>query len=79
MPVKLIFGYDSIRNYLKKYKFVNMIRPIITSIFLLLIISISWAQVVSPNPPFPSSQDRIILTFDATLGNRGLEGFQGTV
>ena len=37
------------------------------------------AQVVISNPTFPSSQDKITLTFNATLGNKGLQDFQGTV
>ena len=52
---------------------------IITSFFLIVIGVKSNAQVVLPDPTFPSSQDNITLTFDATLGNKGLQGFQGTV
>ena len=52
---------------------------IITSFFLIVIGVKSNAQVVSPDPTFPSSQDNITLTFDATLGNKGLQGFQGSV
>lgn len=52
---------------------------IITSFFLIVIGVKSNAQVVLPDPTFPSSQDNITLTFDATLGNKGLQGFQGSV
>ena len=52
---------------------------IITSFFLIIIGEKLNAQVVSPDPTFPSLQDNITLTFDATLGNKGLQGFQGTV
>lgn len=52
---------------------------IITSFFLIVIGVKSNAQVVLPDPTFPSSQDNITLTFDATLGNTGLQGFQGSV
>ena len=52
---------------------------IITLLFLIFVCHTSDAQVVISNPTFPSSQDEITLTFDATLGNKGLQDFQGTV
>jgi hypothetical protein len=52
---------------------------IITLLFLIFVCQTSDAQVVISNPTFPSSKDEITLTFDATLGNKGLQDFQGTI
>lgn len=47
--------------------------------FLLLSQTFIWGQVVWTDPPFPTQQDDIILYFDATEGNGGLEGYTGNV
>ena len=47
------------------------------SIFLLSIVGFSTGQVVYSDPPFASEEDSIIIYFDATEGNKGLEGYTG--
>ena len=37
------------------------------------------AQVVSSDPPFPTSEDRVTVTFDATQGTGGLKDYTGEV
>lgn len=53
-------------------------RNIVLS-FLLFCPTLIWGQVVWAEPAFPTQQDDIILYFDATKGNAGLEGFTGDV
>ena len=52
---------------------------LIKLLFLIFASHTLGAQVVVPNPIFPSSQDEIALTFDATFGSKGLQDFQGTI
>ena len=52
---------------------------LIKLLFLIFASHTLGAQVVVPNPTFPSSQDEIALTFDATFGSKGLQDFQGTI
>jgi hypothetical protein len=47
--------------------------------FLFLFIRQSNAQVVTTSPSFPTMDDNITLTFDATQGDGGLNNFTGTV
>ena len=37
------------------------------------------AQLITANPPFPSDQDQVVITFNATLGSGGLAGYSGSV
>lgn len=37
------------------------------------------AQLITANPPFPTHQDQVVITFDATLGSGGLAGYSGSV
>ncbi|PKP52331.1 MAG: alpha-amylase [Bacteroidetes bacterium HGW-Bacteroidetes-1] len=37
------------------------------------------AQLISAEPPFPTDQQQVVITFDATEGNAGLEGYSGDV
>ena len=36
-------------------------------------------QVITSSPPFPTKEDSIIITFDATKGDQGLMGYTGNV
>ncbi len=39
----------------------------------------AFAQLISTVPAFPTSEGSVVITFDATQGNRGLVGFTGDV
>ncbi len=39
----------------------------------------STAQLITVNPPFPTDQDEVVVTFDASLGSAGLAGYSGSV
>ncbi len=39
----------------------------------------SQAQVITTDPPFPTANGQVIITFDATQGSGGLAGYSGTV
>ncbi|MCF8345097.1 MAG: hypothetical protein K9H13_10730, partial [Bacteroidales bacterium] len=39
----------------------------------------STAQLITTYPLFPVAGDSVVLTFDAALGNGGLEGYDGDV
>jgi len=41
--------------------------------------AISLAQLITTDPPFPASDDLVVVTFDATEGNGGLAGYNGDV
>jgi len=56
-----------------------MIRSIIIIATVLLTTFYSQAQLITADPPFPTSTDQVIITFDATQGSGGLEGYTGTV
>ncbi len=48
-------------------------------VFILLLPAISFAQLISTDPAFPTSGDYVLLTFDATQGSGGLAGYDGDV
>lgn len=57
-----------------------MLNKILVSLTLILFgAQLSVAQLITVSPPFPGDQDAIVLTFNAALGNGGLEGFTGDV
>ncbi len=57
-----------------------MIRNIIlTTLILLGFYSNITAQLISANPVFPTDQNEVVITFDASEGNAGLAGFTGDV
>ena len=60
---------------MKKYH-INIIA-ILTA--LLIFPLISRAQVITTFPAFPTAADSVLITFDATQGDGGLEGFDGDV
>lgn len=37
------------------------------------------AQLISSDPPFPSDENQVVITFDASLGNAGLAGYTGDI
>lgn len=37
------------------------------------------AQLITANPPIPTDQDQVVITFNATLGSGGLAGYSGSV
>jgi len=47
--------------------------------FMVLIIFNSTAQLVVTDPALPLSSDAVTITFDATKGSGGLEGYTGDV
>ena len=57
----------------------NRMSFLIRSIFIIsfLFSGLVSAQVVTTDPPFPSPDEPIKITFDATKGNRGLEDYNG--
>lgn len=54
-------------------KRISIIATFLFSVFL------SHAQLITANPPFPTSNDAVVITFDATLGSGGLANYDGTV
>lgn len=57
-----------------------MLNKILASIALILFgAQLTTAQLITVTPPFPSDQDAVVVTFNAALGNGGLEGFTGDV
>ncbi len=61
---------------MKYFKFFSI--PIITVALCFNFFSVS-AQVVTTSPPFPTVNDEITITFDATKGDAGLKDFTGDV
>ncbi|WP_372644791.1 alpha-amylase family glycosyl hydrolase [Ancylomarina sp.] len=53
------------------------------SIFILLLLILSsqltWSQVVTTVPAFPTENSEVTITFDASQGNQGLKDFTGDV
>ena len=54
-------------------------RRIATTILFLLGLLITAQAQVTTDPKFPASGDAVTITFDATEGNSGLEGYTGDV
>ncbi len=48
-------------------------------ITLLLSAIMIQAQLITADPPFPTENDEVVITFDATQGSGGLAGYNGTV
>ena len=53
------------------------------SVFILLLLifssQLTWSQVVTTSPAFPSENSEVTVTFDASQGNQGLKDFTGDV
>ncbi|WP_440998745.1 alpha-amylase family glycosyl hydrolase [Fodinibius sp. SL11] len=56
-----------------------MRRVATTLLFLLGLFITAQAQVITTNPKFPVSGESVTITFDATKGTGGLEGYTGDV
>ena len=56
-----------------------MMKQSIVVIFGLLFFFSLKAQIITTNPPFPTSSDSVVITFDATQGDQGLKGFTGDI
>src|SRR5659263_521397 len=56
-----------------------MKQPVLFFLLLLLNVSFIQGQVVVSNPSFVTEADNCVLTFDATLGDKGLTGFTGEI
>lgn len=48
-------------------------------LFLTIGFSSSYAQLIIAEPPLPKEDQEVVITFDATLGNGGLAGYEGDV
>ncbi|HQQ13880.1 MAG TPA: Por secretion system protein, partial [Bacteroidales bacterium] len=55
----------------------------IFSSFILLLLAMTGtqlqAQLITANPTFPTDQNQVVITFDASLGSAGLAGYTGDV
>lgn len=45
----------------------------------LVTVLFTQAQVITADPPFPTANGQVVITFDATQGSGGLAGYSGTV
>tara|TARA_R110001583_G_scaffold1202_5_gene10062 strand:- start:17669 stop:20740 length:3072 start_codon:yes stop_codon:yes gene_type:complete len=55
------------------------IYSILILLTLILSSQISWSQIVTTSPTFPTENAAVTITFDASLGNQGLKDFTGDV
>ncbi len=53
-------------------------KGLLTALFCALSIS-GYAQVITLDPAFPTAEDSVVVQFDASKGNAGLQGFDGEV
>jgi len=56
-----------------------MYRKILYLIVVILILQVTFAQVVTTEPEFATQNDSLIIFFDATKGDQGLMGYTGNV
>ncbi len=53
-------------------------KKILIGFFLLILLtSVGMAQLITVNPAFPTQNDQVTITFNASLGNAGLSGYTG--
>ncbi len=52
---------------------------LITMIAFLATFQFATAQLITADPAFPSDQDQVVITFDASLGSGGLADYSGSV
>ncbi|MDA3953323.1 MAG: alpha-amylase family glycosyl hydrolase [Bacteroidales bacterium] len=57
----------------------NLKKEILTIIILIAGIILSYSQVVTTIPEFPTANDSVTIYFDATLGNQGLMDYDGDI
>ncbi|MDE5423724.1 T9SS type A sorting domain-containing protein [Ancylomarina sp. DW003] len=55
------------------------IYSILVLLSLIFSSQISWSQIVTTSPSFPTENAEVTITFDASLGNQGLKDFTGDV
>jgi 1,4-alpha-glucan branching enzyme len=53
--------------------------PLIALLFVLILLTRGFAQVITTDPPFPTADAPVTITFDATQGGGGLAGYTGDV
>ncbi len=56
-----------------------MMKRLLTAIVCLLIVNVVFAQLLTWTPAFPTENDNVTITVDATKGNQGLLGVSGNV
>ncbi len=56
-----------------------MKKVLISFLLSLMISSASMAQLITTDPAFPTENDQVVITFDASLGNAGLSGYSGDI
>ncbi|WP_407525289.1 alpha-amylase family glycosyl hydrolase [Lacibacter sp. MH-610] len=54
-------------------------KKILLTVFSVLVYAVSYAQLLTWTPNFPTDNSSITITVDATKGNKGLQGFAGPV
>jgi len=54
-------------------------KKVLLSISIIVLFFNAHAQLLSWSPQFPSDNSTITITMDATKGNKGLQGYTGTV
>ena len=58
----------------------KMMKNILISMIVFLAsFQFANAQLITVDPAFPSDQDQVVITFDASLGSGGLAGYSGSV
>lgn len=61
-------------------KFMKTLKlPVILLLIVYITSQVAFAQIITTDPPFPAADDPVIITFDATQGGGGLEGYTGDV
>jgi glycosidase len=50
-----------------------MIRPLLTFVVVMLATAMTYGQLITSSPLFPTADDEVTITFDATQGTGGLE------
>ncbi len=54
-----------------------MKKILIGFLLSMMVTSFTMAQLITADPAFPTEEDQVIITFDASLGNGGLAGYTG--
>ncbi|XVJ67574.1 MAG: T9SS type A sorting domain-containing protein [Lacibacter sp.] len=54
-------------------------KKILLTVFSVIVYAVSYAQLLTWTPNFPTDNSSITITVDATKGNKGLQGFAGPV
>lgn len=54
-------------------------KKILLTVFSVIVYAVSYAQLLTWTPNFPTDNSSITITMDATKGNKGLQGFAGPV